>query len=230
MRNGSTGTEYRRTTPGSAPAVRRAALGLVAAGLGVAMCGCSSTAGSSGDTGAQVSRKPGAAASEVPAFASDLARVCADGLGFPGLPAYSRSSKAVHPAVLMNKGGKIWSQNSPLEGDFPRGWILGYADDVKKAQLVVCYERTGTTPAGKTCAMQDSKTKKPLTVTMYNTSYKLRVLQASTGKPLYEHVGKAASTTCPLLTYTLQGNDPTKYYTEARPADYRKLIKRFIAT
>jgi hypothetical protein len=212
--------------------MKGAVVGALVAGLGVAVSGCSSSATDQTIGASQAAQKTagaGTTGAETPAFASNLDRVCADGLGFPGLPAYKRSAKAVHPAVLMSKNQKSWTQNTPLAGDFPSGWILGYADNVKKTQLVVCFERTGASPAGKTCKMEDDKTHKPLLVTMFNTTYRLRVLEARTGKALYEHDGRAASTTCPLLTFINQDDDPTKYYTEARPADYRGVLKRFIA-
>ncbi|MFC4590972.1 hypothetical protein [Sphaerisporangium corydalis] len=219
MRNRSAGQDAGRR---DGKWVRAAAAGLV---VGALVSGCSQAPTQfTGRAGAPAAPK----GPERPAFASDLGRVCGDGLGFPGLPAYRRASKTVHPAVLMGRSKDLWSQTSPSDGDFPRGWILGYADDVEQTQLVVCYERTGTAPAGKVCQMEDSKTHKPLSVTMYNTTYRVRVLEGRTGRALYAHKGRAASTTCPLLTYISQGSDPTKYYTEARPADYRKYIKRFI--
>jgi hypothetical protein len=39
----------------------------------------------------------------------------------------------------------------------------------------------------------------------------------------------AVSTTCPILTYVSDGEDPTKYYTDPDHEDYRPLLKRFIA-
>ncbi|MBO3746802.1 hypothetical protein J5X84_12055 [Streptosporangiaceae bacterium NEAU-GS5] len=208
---------------------------LVVAGLALAACGCSAstTAPSDGGAGADATAaapKTAAAKSETPSFAADLARVCSDGLGFPGLPAYRRGTESVHPTVLMNKGDSTWSQNTPLDGDYPRGWILGYTDNIKKTELVACYERLAAAPAGKTCAMKDDKTDEQFTITMYNTTYRLRVLEARTGKTVLNYRGRAASTTCPMLTFSSEGEDRTKYYTEARPADYRGVLKKFISS
>lgn len=212
---------------------RAAIMAAVAVGLGVAVSGCAGLPRPEDGAGGRVSARPSqeheTQGPETPAYASELSRVCEDGLGFAGLPAYRRSDGKVHPAVLMDRSETSWTFDSPLDNAFPRGWILGYDDDVKTAQLVVCYERTGASPAGKICPMQDSKTKKPLNVTMYDTTYRLRVLEARTGRSLYKYNGKAASTTCPSLTFTLKGEDRDKHFTEARPADYRKLIARFIA-
>jgi hypothetical protein len=200
-----------------------------AVAIAALLCGCgTSPGGGSGAGPAQATATATPTVAEVPRFASELGRVCADGLGFSGLPAYKRASKAVRPAVLMTKNDDTWSQSTPIDGDYPRGWILGYTDKVKNVQSVVCYERTGASAAGKVCAMQDTKTKKPMRVTMYNTTYRLRVLEARTGKPLYQYKGRARSTTCPMFTYTVSGHDRTKYYTEARAADYRGRIKRFL--
>jgi hypothetical protein len=212
---------------GPVPGVRGAAATAVVTGLTAALCACVSVAARPTDGGsAPVSKTAGP---QVPAFASDLGRVCADGLGFPGLPAYEPAPGKMHPAVLMDKRKDTWSQNVPLDGDFPSGWIIGYDGDVRQTELMVCYERTGATPAGKSCEMKDNKTGEPLTLTLYNTTYRLRVLEAQTGRTLYKYNGKAVSTTCPLFTYTTSGDDRTRHYTEDRPADYRKRIKRFIA-
>jgi hypothetical protein len=177
--------------------------------------------------------KPGAAKSppaDLPKFAADFARTCSDGIGFAALPAYPVAGKATHTAVLLEKSAKsnTWSQNVPSGSDYPPGWILGYQDKVETTELVVCYERTAETPAGKVCDMQDEKTKQSLKMTMYNTTYRLRVLEARTGKALYDKPGDAKSTDCPYLAYHSSDEDATKYYTEASPADYRGQLKPFI--
>jgi hypothetical protein len=169
-------------------------------------------------------------APDLPKFAADFARTCTDGIGFAALPAYPVAGKATHTAALLEKSAKTntWSQNVPSGSDYPPGWILGYQDKVETTELVVCYQRTAETPAGKVCDMQDEKTKQSLKMTMYNTTYRLRVLEARTGKVLYDKPGDAKSTDCPYLAYHSSDEDTTKYYTEASPADYRGQLKPFI--
>ncbi|MFG2026447.1 hypothetical protein [Streptomyces sp. NPDC048825] len=203
---------------------------LVTAGLlGVVLCGCSSLTGSS-EVGAGTSSSKGSAADgpEVPDSVLDLERVCTDGLGFSGMPAYDRTKKTVHPAMLMNNPGDNWSQFEPPAGDFPKGWFLGYSDKPAAAELVVCLERTKATPTGKVCDMETDDGK-PLKIRTYNTSYQLKVVEARTGKALYEHTGEAKSDECPVYILTSEGEDKDKYYNEVRPKDYRKRVQPFIA-
>ncbi|GAA0983106.1 hypothetical protein GCM10009555_054170 [Acrocarpospora macrocephala] len=219
---------------------RHARAGLMIAGVavaGVVLSGCgalglTSTAPSndSPSTAEDPVAKQTEDAPEVPAFATDLERVCADGLGFSGLPEYRRSDKGLHPAVLMRKSDDSWTQNSISPGDYPKGWILDFGDDVSKTQLVACYEQTGTTPAGKVCDMEEKETKKAYKMTMYNTSYLVRVVDARTGKTISQHKGRAASTTCPIITFFSEGDDKSKYYTEASAKDYRIFLRRYIST
>ncbi len=182
------------------------------------------------------SAKPGepagsSPAADAPKFTADYARTCSDGIGFAALPAYPAAGRTTHAAVLMEKSAKTgnWSQDVPSGNDYPPGWLLSYNDNPANAELVVCYERTADSPAGKVCDMQDDKTKQEIKMTMYNTTYRLRVLEARTGKVLYDKPGEAKSTECPYLAYHNGDEDATKYYTEARPADYRGQLKPFIA-
>jgi hypothetical protein len=207
--------------------VKRVLVGLILAGLAVASSACSSSGSSGDERAAGAAGSKASAGPETPQFIDDFARTCADGLGFAGLPAYTKSRGSVHPAVVLRKDEDRWYQTSASPGDYPRGWLIEDFKAAKQAQLAVCVERTKAFPAGKQCRME--KDKKPLLVTMYNTEYRLRVLDARTGKPLLNHVGKAVSTTCPILTYVSDGEDPTKYYTDPDHEDYRPLLKRFIA-
>jgi hypothetical protein len=195
----------------------------------VVLCGCSSLTESS-EVGAGTSQSKGSAADgpEVPDSVLDLERVCKDGLGFSGMPAYDRTQKTVHPAILMNNPGDDWSQFEPPAGDFPKGWFLRYSDKPAAAELVVCVERTKATPTGKVCDME-TEDGKPLKIRTYNTSYQLKVVEARTGKALHEYNGEAKSDECPVYIYTSEGEDKNKYYNEVWPKDYRKRVQPFIA-
>jgi hypothetical protein len=226
-----------RLTP-PAPRVRRATrltrLTLIAAGLALAASACStgsgrgSFAGNGPTTTATTAATTSAA--DKPKFASEFERTCSDGLGFGGVAAYSRAAKAVHPAVLLSRrGSDTWSQQVPFSDEYPAGWIVGYTGDLSRTELVVCYERTGATPAGRTCQMTDDKTHEQFSMTMFNTRYRLRVLSARTGEVLYDKTGQATSTDCPTLTFVGGNDDRTKYYTDADPRDYRGALRPFIA-
>lgn len=212
------------TPPGRAAAVSAAVPAtLSAVFLSVLLSACAAVL-PAGSSPVAATRAP-----ETPVFATDLARVCADGLGFPGSPAYRRAPGNVQPAVLMDREDGTWSQDAPRDGDVPRGWILGYGDDVAKAPLVICQETTGTRPNGTTCAMKDRDTGKPFTVTLYDTSYRVRVREIRTGRTLATREGMAKAAACPMFTFTRQGEDRTKHYAEPGPAAYRKLLKRWVA-
>ncbi|MEU9784851.1 hypothetical protein AB0H92_28465 [Streptomyces phaeochromogenes] len=221
----------------STPSTPRARAWITAGLLSLALCGCSSlTGGTDGGTGGSTGGNNGGSPStssaadgpEVPASSLDLERVCTDGLGYPGMPAYDRTKKTVHPAMLMNNPGDTWSQFEPPAGDFPKGWILGYSDKPADAELVVCVERTKASPTGKKCDME-SDDGKPFTVSTYNTSYRLKVVEARTGKELSKHTGEAKSDECPMYIFTSEGEDKGKHYNEVRPKDYRKRVQPFIA-
>ncbi|WP_216589382.1 hypothetical protein [Streptomyces brasiliscabiei] len=208
----------------------------VAAGvLGMVLCGCSSVTGGtgtgdgkgSGSNGGSSSAGAAADAPEVPVTTQDLERVCTDGLGFEGLPAYDRKKKTVHPAQLMNSTGDGWTSSVPLDGDFPKGWFLGYDDKPEQTELVVCVERTKATATGKVCDMEADG--KPLKIKTYNTSYRLRVVEARTGKEQYAYSGKVESDECPVYIFTSDGEDADKYYNEVRSEDYRGRVKPYIA-
>jgi hypothetical protein len=213
------------------PQVRGTVLALVIAVVTATLSACAAFPAGPGDAGTAPPTAPTIEPDEpeTPRYTTDLSRVCADGLGFPGLPAYDRTSNEIHPAVLMEKRKDDWTTSIVSDRDFPNGWMIEYSDSVNKAQLVICYERTGAKSSGKTCAMKDDKTNEPFTMTLYNTTYLLRVVEARTGKTVYKRSGRAASTRCPTLTFVVPGEDRTKSYTDAQPTDYRKFIKRYIA-
>ncbi|HKD96969.1 MAG TPA: hypothetical protein VKB69_05130 [Micromonosporaceae bacterium] len=200
--------------------------------MAAALAACSSPGsrgggGGGGDGGGGASPRPtpvGSTGPEVAHFAEDYARTCDDALGFPGAPAYTPGA-GVHPAVILEKSGDTWTQDSPFPGDFPDGWVIGVTGDVGKAELVVCYQRTDATSSGRTCAMTDNNNQ-PVTVTLYDTTYRLRVVEARTGKVLYDKPGSVKSGDCPTVAYL--GDDPTRYYSDAAPADYRGVLKHYI--
>jgi hypothetical protein len=227
---GNTMESRRRLAASPALGMQRAWLILTALALTLAASACSSRVSGSGSASSGTSQPTGSPAGpDKPKFGSDYERTCADGLGFAGLPAYSRAAKGVHPAVIMSKSKDVWTQQTPFSSDgYPSGWIVSYTD-VARAELVVCYERVKATPAGKTCQMKERDSNEEFTLTMYNTQYRLRVLEARTGKVLFDRSAQARSTDCPTLTFSGSDDDRTKYYTDAQPRDYRGVLKPFIA-
>lgn len=208
---------------------RRLWIGVLAAGLSLAGAACSSETGGTSSSGPGAGGGGNPVGADLPKFASDFERTCVDGIGFPGSPAYKRTGKGPHLTVLMSKGESLWTQQTPSDGDYPRGWLAGIGQNMDKVELVVCYEQLKATPAGKTCQMEDQDTNEPFTVTMYNTQYRLRILEVRTGKQVHTVTADAKSTECPTLTFVSGDEDRTKYYTEAQPRDYRAVLQKFIA-
>jgi hypothetical protein len=200
--------------------MKRAWIGIVV--MALAGCGTSSTV--SGPPGGTASAGP-----EKPQFAAELERTCADGLGYTGLPAYTKAKGAIHKAVMMEKRDDTWHEGWSTDSDYPRTWFLGAGQKPDQVELVVCVERVKAFANGKKCKMEHRDTKEPFTLSMYDTSYLVRVLEARSGKTLLYHAGTAKSQECPVLTFNSGDDDPTKHYTEADAKDYRPLIKPFIA-
>jgi hypothetical protein len=201
-------------------------LALTASACGAKVEGHAAPASTAAPTASGSGANTPAANDDKPKFASDFERTCTDGIGFGGAAPYSRT-KTVHPAVLLTRTSTdTWIDQEP--SDWPSGWTLGYPKDVSKAELVACYERTGSTPAGKVCDMEDDKTHQPFQLTMYNTQYKIQVREARTGKVLYSKTGQAKSTECPTITFASGDEDRTKYYTDLQPRDYRGVVKPYI--
>ncbi|WP_214107735.1 hypothetical protein [Acrocarpospora catenulata] len=213
---------------------------LAAIPLGLGLVGC---AAGGGDATARsetvISEEPEAKEiAELPKFPTDFERVCADGLGFSGLPEYQRSTKGVHLTMPMSKFEDSWTHDTFNTDKFPKGWVVGLTGDanllqdaLKTVELVVCFDdHTGESKAGKVCQMEDTKTKEKYPVTMYNTTWEVRVVSARTGEAIFTHKGKATSTDCPMFRMISGDDDRSKYYTKAGVEDYRKYVKRFIST
>lgn len=190
---------------------RAALAGACAASLALAVAGCSSGVGRNVRS------------------ARDYDHACADGRGFAGSTTYAPTRGAVHPAALVTKISGSWTQVAGYGQGYPAGWLLGVNDDPGRAQLVVCFERTKAIPTGRTCQMVDDDTNQSITVTVYNTEYRLRVLDARTGRVLSDRTSQARATSCPTVTINIAGEDRTKYYQEAHPSDYRDAVAPFIA-
>jgi hypothetical protein len=155
----------------------------------------------------------------------DYSKTCGKGVGFAGSTGYSGTKGAIHPAAAFSDTVGDWF--AAQASDFPKGWVVEANGDPSRVQLVVCYERQASTTVAKTCQMEDDSSKQQYPLTLYNTRYRLRVLEARTGKALYEHVAEAKTGDCPLIQVT--SGDRTKDYNDLRPKDYTKLIKPYLA-
>jgi len=203
--------------------MKRACIGVLAVLL--LATGCAQPAPRAAAAGATAS-PPGP---EKPQYADDFERTCADGLGFTGLPAYTKAPGVVHQAVMMEKRDGAWREDWLTGDDYPGAWFLDTGQTPHQVELVVCVEQVRAFPNGKTCRMEHRDTKKPFTLTMFDTSYLVRVLEARSGRTLLYHAGTAKSQECPMLTFNRGDEDPTKHYTTPDDKDYRPLVKPFIA-
>jgi hypothetical protein len=213
---------------------RWATVAVVAAGGVVLACGVLAPGGG-GRSGQPVAgsspSSPSPSPSPIPTVprdASELEDVCTDGAGYGALPAYVRGKGKPHKAVLLTNDGKYWVASS-TKYDYPSAWFLPDKGDPKAVDAVVCNERVNAAPAGKTCKMQDSTTKKTVTVTLYNTAYRVRVREAHTGRTLIERLVTASSRRCPYMSLTISEDGQNKDFTEPTADQIRAVIKPVLA-
>jgi hypothetical protein len=176
------------------------------------------------------SEAPSQAASPIPTVprnASELEDVCTDGAGYDALPAYVPGKGKPHKAVLMTNDGKFWLAASTY--GYPSTWFLPDKGDPKTVDTVVCNERVNAAPAGKTCQMKTSDDKKPVTVTLYNTAYRVRVREAHTGKVLLERLVTASTRQCPYFSVSFGEENRLKHFTEPDADQIRPVIKPVLA-
>jgi hypothetical protein len=178
---------------------------------------------------AQPSDSSGADGQQTPRTVFDYTRTCSDGEGFPGVAAYSATKSTLHPAVLVEKTSAGWGPFGYKMSELPPGWMIGPRDDFTKAELVVCLEQVDRTAAGMTCAMENSETHNHFSIAIYNTRFRIRVIEARTGKTLLDQVRQAKFTECPAVLLDTSGPDPTSYDVPAEPANYQDIIRPFIA-
>ncbi|MBM0276717.1 hypothetical protein [Micromonospora tarensis] len=122
----------------------------------------------------------------------DLNRVCDDDVYYPELP--KRAGKAPHPVVLLlSDASGLRYQDSGYYYDLglskkvEETWAT---DDPRKVQLVACLDQTKTGSTIRTCKFDEPK---PQSLPLVRTTWRLRVIEAATGRAL--------------LTKTLAGDD-----------------------
>ncbi|MEV6596399.1 hypothetical protein AB0M36_05955 [Actinoplanes sp. NPDC051346] len=202
----------------------RRTVAVAVAVLTLAGAGCSS---GSGPTEAE--KQYAAAKPEKPRTGSDFERTCADGLGFPGLTAYEKKAGRVHPMAVVKKTDDSWYVDSPSGSDFPATWMVDTVAGTDKTELVVCVEQTATKPTSRICDMEDRETKEKYKMTMYDVDYRIRVLDAQSGKSVFEKKGTKSEKDCPVVTFRRSGEDKSKYYPSIDNKTIRPVVKPYVA-
>ncbi|MFD8952002.1 hypothetical protein ACFV0B_24475 [Streptomyces xanthophaeus] len=107
---------------------------------------------------------------------------------------------------------------------YEKKWILDYSGDPTKVQLLFCVNRTGGEPAGgQKCASPSGGS-----VEMYDATYRMRVIEARTGRQLKEWMERAVFTQCPEPRVMGDENDSGKYYADIPSRRLSAILEEYI--
>ncbi|GIF50246.1 hypothetical protein DFJ67_7966 [Asanoa ferruginea] len=138
----------------------------------------------------------------------DLNRVCDEDVYYPQSP--KRAGKAPHPIVLLTSDNPgLRSQDGTYyldEGTSSKAEQTWAADHPKKVQLVACLDRVSTGSKIRTCKFDDPK---PDTLTLFRSSWRLRVYEVATRRRLLDKRMTGDDQACPFVT--LYGPDKKIY-------------------
>jgi hypothetical protein len=156
-----------------------------------------------------------AAATDPPATAeevnilTDFGDVCR-GVGLPGATEYDPARAGIHPLVSM--AGEAASYD-PALGDLPDHWdpVVGEEATV---ELVVCMSRTASTLRQTCDGYEDDGRDTGNTVEMYDASYDVRLLGATTADEVAATQLEATDDVCPMLVFFEGDNTVQTHYAE----------------
>jgi hypothetical protein len=195
-------------------------------GDGASSAGSTTTAG--GGSGASTTAAKIGGDGKLPAFSSEFDRVCTTQVGFPGAHAYEGAG-AIHPVMLFEeyRGESLVASSRSL----PDGWTIkedtNFEDNSELAgvELIACSNLTKETPTGKHCEFEDDGTKVDLE--LVDTTFKLTVYTASTGKEVGTSTLEAKSTECPFIATFKKGDK--KFLNQPSDDDYINALKAHVA-
>ncbi|MEV6348243.1 hypothetical protein [Actinoplanes sp. NPDC051851] len=169
----------------------------------------------------------GPQASQYPADSVyDLNRVCQEDVYYAELP--KRTGKAPHPVRLFyDAGDDLWVPDGGFwydEGISDANERVWGSDDVAEVQMIGCLERVSTGTKIRNCEYDDPE---PETVQLYRAGWRLRVIEAATGKVLLTKSLKGDEQTCP---YVVSVGEDKKIYASvsdrAKLSALRPLVKK----
>jgi hypothetical protein len=141
---------------------------------------------------------------------TDFGDVCR-GVSLPGATAYDAGRAGVHPLITMAGEPPSYEQAGSL---LPDKWdpVIGQEQTV---ELVACLDRTAAT-LNKTCDgySDDSGNDSGNTVEMYDASYDVRLVAATTGEVVATTQMDATDSDCPMLEIFDEDESVAQEYAE----------------
>ncbi|GAA3381960.1 hypothetical protein [Cryptosporangium minutisporangium] len=194
--------------------------------LALSTTACGLSDGPVADAGSEVSVSPTPELT-LPPEPVRLRRVCIDEPGFRGLPAYSAAKGAKHSVAYLYYDS-IWHVQESPPSDPPNVWYAG-GDDVNNVDLVFCRERVAATASAETCAMNDSfEDGAPVTVVLYDTTWRIQILESRTGKSLLDRRMSTKAGECPATHLSYDEDDRTKHYVEPTDEALAAILTPFV--
>lgn len=155
----------------------------------------------------------GTVASEVNIL-TDFGDVCR-GVKLPGATDYDPNRSGIHPLITM--AGED-PEYEAAGANLPDQWdpVIGEEQTV---ELVACLARTSTT-LSQTCEgyQDDSNEAIDKTVELYDVSYDVRLIAATTGEVVASTQLDASDEECPMFVLFDEGSDVTEWYAEPTEA------------
>lgn len=134
---------------------------------------------------------------------TDFGDVCR-GVSLAGATAYDSARTGIHPLITMAGEPPAYEQVGAL---LPDQWDPAIGEE-QTVELVVCLDRT-TATLTKTCDgyLDDDGNDSGNTVEMYDASYDVRLVAATTGEAVASTQMDATDTECPMLV-VFDADDP----------------------
>lgn len=139
----------------------------------------------------------------------------------PEAPAYDPAA-AIRPLVVMEGDGTTFAQSFL---DYPAEWAatIGTAEN---AQVVACVQKTSETRA-EVCTGYEDEGQEPLTVTVYDAEYSVKVYEASTAKERAGETIAVPSEGCPLVVSFSEGQTNQTWYESVVP-QVTEIVKPYV--
>ena len=136
---------------------------------------------------------------------TDFGDVCR-GVSLAGATAYDPARTGIHPLITMGGEAPTYEQIGAL---LPDQWDPAIGEE-QTVELVVCLDRT-TATLTKTCDgyLDDAGNDSGNTVEMYDASYDVRLVAATTGEAVASTQMDATDTECPVLV-VFDADDPVE--------------------
>ncbi|MFJ4429310.1 hypothetical protein [Streptomyces bobili] len=154
----------------------------------------------------------------------ELETACFINKDFPDNDAYNGGSPGIHPALLTISK---MPNHSELSRDFElynKKWLLDYSADPKKVQIIFCVNRTdGKMAKGQKCKIPSSGK----TLPAYDATYRIRAIEARTGKQIKEWSKQADFAQCP-SRLTEADKASKKYYADIPKDQLHALLEELI--